>query len=322
MWRYREALPLDDGVEVVTLGEGETPMIPYETVGGQTIWIKQEQLFPSGSTKDRGAAVLISHLKSLGVGQVVEDSSGNAGSAVAAYCARAGIDCRIFVPQSTSKGKLAQISACRAHLELVPGDREAAALAAMKLAQSICYASHCWSPFFFHGAKTLAYEISDQFGWDVPDQIVLPVGNGTLLLGAYLGFKELMTAGITMRMPALIGVQSAEVDPLRREFERSNDPEVVNFGKTVAEGIAVTRPLRGTQIVDAVRKTGGRIIALPEETIISTWQKLQGEGFYIEPTAAVAFAGAQQLLHDSAYEPGRMVTVFSGHGLKSGQKMA
>ena len=319
MWRYREAIPLDDGADLVSLGEGETPLLPYKMDGGHCIWIKQEQLFPSGSTKDRGAAVLVSHLKAIGIERVIEDSSGNAGSALAAYCARAGIHCRILVPQGTSKGKLAQIKACGADLEIVPGDREDTAGAAMELARSTYYASHCWSPFFFHGAKTLGYEICDQLGWQVPDHIVLPVGNGTLLLGTYLAFQELMAAGITSRMPKIVGVQSAQVDPLRRLYEGQEIPEESPFGQTVAEGIAVVRPLRREQIVEAVRATGGRILAVSEEEILSVWHKLRSNGFYIEPTAAVALSGVHTLLREKDFEPGKLVTVFSGHGLKAGQ---
>src|SRR5512135_536513 len=185
MWRYREALPVEQDANIVTLGEGFTPLTQVN-FSGQMVWVKQDQLFPTGSYKDRGAAVLVSKMKELGVDYCVEDSSGNAGCAVAAYCARAGIACEIYVPAETAQAKLAQIQLYGARLVRVPGSREDTARAVMAAAENHYYASHSWNPFFFHGTKTFAYEVCEQLGWRVPDVIILPVGNGTLLLGAAL----------------------------------------------------------------------------------------------------------------------------------------
>ncbi|HEX9014242.1 MAG TPA: pyridoxal-phosphate dependent enzyme, partial [Anaerolineaceae bacterium] len=148
LWRYREAIPLPADAPVISLGEGFTPLLPLE-VDGRPVWIKQDYLFPTGSYKDRGAAVLISKAAQLGVRTVVEDSSGNAGSAVAAYCARAGIGCTIYVPEHTSAAKLAQILWYGARLVRVPGSREDTAWAVMSAAETTFYASHSWNPFFF-----------------------------------------------------------------------------------------------------------------------------------------------------------------------------
>jgi threonine synthase len=200
MWRYREAIPIAQDAHVVSFDEGFTPLVQV-AIRGISVWIKQDQLFPTGSYKDRGATVLISKVVELGIDRVVEDSSGNAGCAVAAYCARAGIECAIYVPESTSADKLAQIERYGADLHRIPGSREDTAHAVFKAAQDTYYASHSWNPFFFHGTKTFAFEVCEQLGWRAPDTVVLPVGNGTLLLGAAIGFRELRDAGVIERLP-------------------------------------------------------------------------------------------------------------------------
>ncbi|MBE0699964.1 MAG: pyridoxal-phosphate dependent enzyme, partial [Anaerolineaceae bacterium] len=158
LWRYREAIPIDRDEDMLTFGEGFTALVPFRA-GGREILVKQDHLFPTGSYKDRGAAVMISKARSIGVTEVVEDSSGNAGCAVAAWCARAGIACQIFVPESTSAEKTAQIELYGAKLVRVPGSREDTARAVMQAAQRHYYASHSWNPFFFQGTKTWAFEV-------------------------------------------------------------------------------------------------------------------------------------------------------------------
>ena len=201
----------------VSLGEGMTPLLTLQ-IGGREVLVKQDHLFPTGSYKDRGASVLISQVKSLGIRQVVEDSSGNAGCAIAAYCAKAGIGCDIYVPKDTAPAKLAQILSYGATLHKILGSREDTAAAVMEAAQTHYYASHSWNPFFFQGTKTFAYEVCEQMDWQAPDIVVLPVGNGTLLLGAYIGFKELVNSGIIHRIPCLIGVQAEGCAPLAKAF--------------------------------------------------------------------------------------------------------
>ncbi|MEM9982561.1 MAG: pyridoxal-phosphate dependent enzyme, partial [Bacteroidota bacterium] len=154
------------------------------------IHLKLDFLFPTGSYKDRGASVMISKVKELGIDKVVQDSSGNAGASVAAYCAKAGIACDIYAPKCTSQAKLTQIKMYGATLHLIDGTREDTAQAALEAAQKSYYASHCWNPYFFQGTKTFAFEIAEQMGWKAPDTVILPAGNGTLLIGAYIGFRE------------------------------------------------------------------------------------------------------------------------------------
>jgi threonine synthase len=320
LWRYREALPIEDDRNVISFDEGFTPLLPVD-FSGRTVWLKQDHLFPTGSYKDRGAAVLISKAKELGVQTVVEDSSGNAGCAIAAYCAKAEIHCEIFVPEDTSPGKLAQIRLYGASLHKVPGSREDTARAVLNAAEKDYYASHSWNPFFFHGTKTFAFEICEQLGWKAPDTVIVPVGNGTLLLGAYIGFQELRYAGIIGGVPKIIGIQSANCDPLVKAFtDGSKEFSLIEKKDTLAEGIAIAEPIRGSQILEAVRETKGELIAVSEAEIKESLKQLCQKGFYLEPTSAATIAGVSRYLKKAASDE-CLVTVITGHGLKSTEKM-
>lgn len=328
MWRYREAIPIENETDIVSFDEGFTPLSDVHidiggNAAGRNVLVKQDFLFPTASYKDRGASVLISRVKALGIGEVVEDSSGNAGSSVAAYCAASGIRCRIFVPETTSPGKLAQITRYGAQLNKIPGTREDTAAAVKTAAENTYYASHSWNPFFFHGTKTFAFEVCEQLGWRAPDTVILPVGNGTLLLGVYIGFNELKTAGIIKKIPRLIGVQSANCAPLYKTFKEDlKEIPAIKSEKTAAEGIAIAAPIRGRQIIDAVKETGGDFIAVTEPEINRALHEMCGKGYYIEPTSASTIAGVKRYLRES--RPPRdevIVSVFTGHGLKAGEKM-
>ena len=317
LWRYREVLPIDAAVTPVSLGESVTPLVRI-SLGGIPVLVKQDHLFPTGSFKDRGAALMVSRLRHLGVDHVVEDSSGNAGCAVAAYCARAGIACDIYVPRATSDTKLTQLDYYGARIHRIDGTREDVARAARDAARSSYYASHVWDPFFLHGTKTFAYEVAEQLGWRAPDAVVVPVGNGTLLLGAYLGFMELQRMQIVDRMPQLIGVQASGCAPLEAVWREGRDTlPAGDAAASLAEGIAVMRPARWRSIIKAVRSSGGGIFRVSEGAIRSALLDLGRMGFFVEPTAAVAIAGVQEVLR----RPGdreTIVSVFTGTGLKSG----
>lgn len=324
IWKYRDAIPIDDDKNIVSFQEGLTPLLEVET-GEGSLLVKQDHLFPTGSYKDRGASVLISKVKELGIKKVVEDSSGNAGAAVAAYCAKAGIKCDIYVPESTSSGKLAQIELYGAKLHKIPGSRENTAEAVMEAAEKNYYASHSWNPWFFQGTKTFAYEVCEQLGWISPDVVILPAGNGTLFLGAFIGFKELRHAGIIDKIPKMIAVQTANCAPLYKSYinklkEPSYIESVVN---TLAEGIAIAKPVRGTQILTAVRETNGEIIAVTEDEIKNSLFSMMKQGYYIEPTSASVIAGAVnfQKKNRDSMEGKTLVTVFTGHGLKGTDKL-
>lgn len=319
LWRYQEALPVGD--DVVTMGEGCTPFLPV-AFDGRALLVKQEQLSPTGSFKDRGAAVLMTRLRELGVERVVEDSSGNAGCAVAAYAARAGIACDIYVPEATSPTKTAQIEAYGATLHRVSGTREDTACAALEASVTCVYASHVYSPWFLHGTKTFAYEVAEQLGWTSPDTLVLPAGNGTLLLGAYIGFTELARAGIVSHVPRIIAVQAAACAPLASAFVSDMDEPVETCAShTAAEGIAISTPARGSQVLAAVHASGGSFVAVSEEEIVTSLRDCCRGGWFIEPTSAAVIAGARRYARTAA--PGEtIVTAFTGHGLKTAAKIS
>jgi threonine synthase len=302
------------------MNEGFTPLQEIKFDGNRTL-VKIDYLFPTGSYKDRGATVLMSKMKEWGVQKVVEDSSGNAGSAIAAYCAKAGIECEIYVPQDTSSEKTVQIQAYGAALRKVQGSRERTAEVAMKAASKIPYASHCWNPFFLHGTKTFAFEVWEQLDWKAPDVLVLPIGHGTLFIGAYIGFKELKEAGMIKRIPKLVGVQSASCAPLYRAFREGwTEPRSIEKKETVAEGIAIAEPVRGRQILKAIQRADGEILVVTEKEIRIAWKEMGQKGHFIEPTAAATIAGLKKYLRKKRRRE-TVVSTLTGTGLKSVGKM-
>lgn len=320
MWRYREAIPIHNDASILSMNEGFTPLEEIEFNGGGVL-IKIDYLFPTGSYKDRGATVLISKMKEWGVQKVVEDSSGNAGSAIAAYCAKAGIGCDIYVPQYTSPGKLIQIQAYGATLKRVEGSREKTAEKAMEAASKIPYASHCWNPFFLHGTKTFAFEVWEQMDWRAPDTLVLPIGHGTLFLGAYIGFKELKTAGMIKRIPKMVGIQSASCAPLYQAFKKGwRETRPIEKEETIAEGIAIAEPVRGRQILEAIRETGGEVLAVTEKEIKVALKEMGRKGHFIEPTSSATIAGLKKYLRKKRQNE-TVVSTLTGMGLKSAGKM-
>lgn len=320
MWRYREAIPIHNDASILSMNEGFTPLEEIEFNGGGVL-IKIDYLFPTGSYKDRGATVLISKMKEWGVQKVVEDSSGNAGSAIAAYCAKAGIGCDIYVPQYTSPEKLIQIQAYGATLKRVEGSREKTAEKAMEAASKIPYASHCWNPFFLHGTKTFAFEVWEQMDWRAPDTLVLPIGHGTLFLGAYIGFKELKTAGMIKRIPKMVGIQSASCAPLYQAFKKGwRETRPIEKVETIAEGIAIAEPVRGRQILEAIRETGGEVLAVTEKEIKVALKEMGRKGHFIEPTSSATIAGLKKYLRKKRQNE-TVVSTLTGMGLKSAGKM-
>ena len=296
----------------VTLGEGGTPLVPAD-FDGRRVALKCEFQNPTGSFKDRGAAALVSELAARGIGEVVEDSSGNAGAALAAYCARAGIRATVFVPESASGPKLAQIAAYGATVVRVPGPRANATAAALEaVAAGAVYASHAWLPFHPAGYATMAGELVDPRDGTAPGSIVVPAGQGGLLLGLAAGFAGLVRGGVLARPPALVAVQAAACAPLARAFDgRGAGMEPTR--QTAAEGVAVASPARAAEVVAAVRASGGRILAVDEERILPARDRLARAGFVVEPTSALVLDALRQC--PDLPEP--VVLVLTGSGLKS-----
>ncbi|MFB7450320.1 threonine synthase [Streptomyces sp. NPDC056194] len=318
LWRYTEALPpLPYGPEV-SLGEGRTPLVRLTGSDTGSVSAKLDFLMPTLSFKDRGAVMLAAHARRLGPRTVLADSSGNAGTAIAAYGARAGLDCVVYVPEGTSPKKLEQIRAHGARIVEVPGDREATARAAREAADEpgVFYASHVHNPYFLHGTKTYVYELWEELGGRLPDTIVVPVGNGTLLLGAALAVEELYGHGLVERRPALVAVQAEAVSPLAEAFhagaEDLTGPAVAR--PTLAEGIAIPAPPRARQILRAVRATGGTFLTVTEEQIRTAQRDLAGRGLFVEATGVACWAAV------SATPPRQGLTVvpLCGAGAKTG----
>jgi threonine synthase len=324
LWRYRAMIALPEGTAPVSLGEGLTPLVPA-TFGGRQVHFKLEYLAPTGAFKDRGTSVVISALKRWGVARAADDSSGNAGASFAAYAAYAGIATAVFAPAHASPAKLAQIEVYGATLHRIEGVREKTTEALeAAVASGLVYASHAWSPFTLEGTKTIAYELWEQFTGRVggaeavqtdgtPDYFVAPIGQGSLFLGAYRGFQDLLAAGLIRRLPRMIGVQAAGCPPIVEAIQQGRDrAAVIEKRPSIAEGIALARPLRDREILRAIRDTGGAAVAVSDEEIRVAQRALARIGLYVEPTSAVVAAA---LLRDRL--EGVVVAALTGSGLKS-----
>jgi threonine synthase len=319
IWRYGAAMPMH--VEnPVSMGEGCTPLHPGQ-FKGYACAFKLEWFSPTGSFKDRGASALISMLKQMGVSAVLEDSSGNGGAAIAGYGAMAGMDVKVFVPASTSIAKVAQAKAYGADIVRVPGPREATEAAAIEMSNEIFYASHNWHPFFLHGTKTLGYEIWEDLGFRIPDNIVIPAAAGSNLLGCYLAFTELMASGEIDRLPRLFVSQPENVAPLHTAFQAGADDFVEqDFASTVAEGTAIKRPIRLREMLQTIRESNGGTVAVSEDDIIKASLSLARDGIYVEPTCAHAAAGFAKLVEGKAIvATDDTVVILTGTGLKTTQ---
>ncbi|MFE7133493.1 threonine synthase [Streptomyces sp. NPDC057638] len=311
LWRYREALPLT--APTVSLGEGRTPLVPLTA----HVSAKLDYLMPTLSFKDRGAVMLAELARTLAPRRVIADSSGNAGTSVAAYCARAGLPCTVYVPEGTSAKKCEQIRAHGARLETVPGDRETTAEAARAAAGTpgTFYASHVYNPYFLHGTKTYVYELWEDLGGTLPDTLVLPVGNGTLLLGAALAVGELYEHGLITRRPTLTAVQAEAAAPLAAAFHAGADDLLDDgpaIGPTLAEGIAIPRPPRARAILRAVRESGGTFLTVPEDRVRAAQRDLAARGLFVEATGVACWAAAGDRTEGTAVVP------LCGAGAKTG----
>ena len=266
---------------------------------------------------------LITYLKSRGITRVLEDSSGNAGASMAAYSAAAGMQSRILVPETASYPKIAQMAATGADVVTIKGSRQDVADAALRYAKEIFYASHNWQPFFLEGTKTLAYELWEQLGFRIPDNIVFPVGYGSNVCGCERGFAELKRRGEIDRLPRLFGVQAANCAPYYAAFKAGGEELVpTDVTTTIAEGIASSKPTRVRDVLRAIRNSGGSLLAVTEEEIVSALGALARQGLYVEPTSAAAAAGLRQLFRDNAIAPEQTtVLVLTGSGLKASEKI-
>jgi threonine synthase len=321
LWRYAAALALA-GPPRVSLGEGWTPLVRREWQGVE-IRFKLESQMPTGSFKDRGTTVMINHLLEVAVGPIHEDSSGNAGASIATYAAAAGIPCRIYVPAAAPHGKLVQIAATGADVRAIPGTRQDVTEAALKAVGESFYASHNWQPFFIEGTKTLAFELWEQLGFRVPDNILVPTGYGSNILGLERGFDELEKAGEITARPRLFAVQAANCAAFAAAWA-SGGNQLVPFEArpTVADGIATPKPVRFAEVLSALRRSQGGVIAVAEEEIAPALAALGRCGLFVEPTAATAGAALTRLLADGTIRGDQStVVVLTGFGLKAADRI-
>lgn len=287
------ALPVK---EPISLGEGLTPLVNRR---GQ--YFKLEYLNPTGSFKDRGWSLALSVLSNDVT--VVEDSSGNAGLSLATYSMVKGVKARIYVPKTASEAKKRVMRLMGANVIEAPTRAEASSLA-MSYSEGV-YVGHSWNPFFIHGVKLIAYEIALEL--DKIDNVIAPLGNGTLLLGLYTGFRELVELKMIKDMPRLIAVEASGYEWAYRAIY--NTPQ--GKASTLPEGIIVPQPPRLNQIVDAIRDSGGDVIVADDSDVISGLREALRLGFIIEPTSAVVFKALRELKLS-----GNTVAILTGSGLK------
>jgi threonine synthase len=313
IWRYRASLP---ALPEVTLGEGSTPLLPLERIaakaGGGRLLGKLESLNPTGSFKDRGSAMIAAAASAEHAPALAIASTGNAGASMAAYAARAGIPLTVFAPQSIDPGKLWQITAHGARVELCEGDFAACMEAYRGVVRAGAYATGTDNHLRQVGSKTLAYEIFEESGGRI-DRVIAAVGTGGLLVSLHMGFADIVAAVPGFRMPALDAVQLDALRPLD-----GHDPsrQVV---RTAAGGINIANPTMREEIMAAVQQTGGRVYSVAESDLLAAQEALAvSEGVGAEPTASVATAAYVQARHRGIIGAGeRVVVIVSGHILKA-----
>lgn len=321
LWRYRSAIRVPDG-ERISLGEGWTPLVWRDWRPGKVAF-KLEYIAPTGSFKDRGMSVMMTYLRAAGVKSILEDSSGNAGASMAAYSAAASMACRVLVPASAPGGKVVQIAAMGADVALVGGTRQNVAEQALREAEHTFYASHNWQPYFLEGTKTLAFELWEQFGFDVPDAVIVPLGYGSNVLGLWLGFNELLARGEIDRLPRIFAVQAENCAAFGAAW-RAGVEHLVPFTPqpTIADGIASASPVRMKEVLSAVRNSGGAVVTVTETEIETALRRLLSHGLFVEPTSATAGAALTRLVEQRAIESDeRTVVVLTGSGLKATDKI-
>lgn len=314
IWCFSHMLP---GYSLrVSLGEGMT-RARLLRMGGKRIWAKLELQNPTGSFKDRGAALAVSMAFSQGSRIVVEDSSGNAGAATSCYASSQGVKPVIVVPSGAPKGKLDLLRLCGAEIVVV-GSRDEAAVEAPRIAlkRGGAYVPHTWLPHHVEAMKTVAFEIHYQLP-QLPDAVFVPTSSGTLLLGLYRGFKELVDLGYRDRVPRLFPVQTTSFHPLYKALKGS---EVEGEEENLADGISLRAPPRLDQMVSAVKESRGDAIIVDNARIRAAARELISQGILAEPTSAVSLAGLETALEQGLYFEDPLIVV-TGSGLKMVERL-
>jgi threonine synthase len=334
LWRYNELLPISEKRNTISLSEGYTPLVAAERMGPSLglshLLLKDETRLPTGSLKDRCATVSISKAVESGVQAVVVSSSGNGASSMAAYSARAGIACYVFVPAEAPMNKLAQSMAYGARVTKVKGgvagtDVVAGMVGKQKGWPNLSTAT-TFNPYALQGQKTGAYEIVEQLGWRAPDWVVLPVGSGNVLAGQWEGFKDLQHLGLIDRVPRLAAVQAAGCAPFTDAFRRGLSAAEVKpweNSQTIAGGVRDEYPFDVELALPALRESGGTAVTVTDREILEVMGSIaRSEGIFVEPTGAVAPAGLKRLKEENAINKDDVVVaMLTGSGLKDPQHL-
>ncbi len=313
-WKYWAFMPVKDLSRCITMGEGATPLLENKRLSKTgRVLIKYEATNPTGSFKDRGSSLEITKALEFKKHRVAVASTGNMGASMAAYAAFAGLECKVFIPDITGKEKIAQIKAHGAGIIAVKGDYAAAIKQAEEyvLLHSDSFLTGDY-PWRSEGTKTVGFEIADQLYWHVPDYVVVPVGNGTLIYSIYEAFRELSLVGITDKIPRIIGVQVENCAPVVNAWEKGLSEIIpVPDPDTIATAIACGDPIDGLAALRAIRDSGGFALKVSDDEALSARNILARNGIFVEPSGAVAYAGflKKEL-------SGIVVCLATGHGLK------
>ena len=323
LWRYREVLPLPDNVEPVSLGEGGTPLLSAQKFGDDIdLWIKDESINPTQSFKARGMSVAVTMARHLGATKLAVPSAGNAGGALAAYAARAGLEAHIFMPRDTPRANVIECCELGAHVTLIDGliTDCAAEIARRKTKESWFDMSTLKEPYRVEGKKTLGYEVAEQSDWELPDLILYPTGGGTGLIGMWKAFDEMETLGwIGTKRPRMFAVQAAGCAPIVHAFD-SGEKTAAEFpdAHTIASGLRVPKAIGDFLILDILRQSNGGAMAVADKEMIRVTREVGlSEGLFIAPEAAACFAALKSLRSAGKIRSGERVVIFNtGSGIK------
>jgi threonine synthase len=327
LWRYREVLPVRDDENIVSLGEGMTPLIKTRNLAAGIrpeieIFIKDEGQNPTQSFKARGMTTAISMAKELGIGKVAVPSAGNAAGALAAYAARAGMDAYIFMPSDTPRANIIECRQTGANVSLVDGliTDCGKIVAERKDSEGWYDVSTLKEPYRVEGKKTMGYELAEQFNWQLPDLILYPTGGGTGLIGMWKAFDEMEEMGwIGPKRPRMISVQSATCAPIVRAFEQGERfADEFENAATVASGLRVPKAIGDFLILDAIRASGGRAIAVSDEELVAAVREIgAAEGIFAAPEGAACLPALRRLAAEGELKAGDRVVIFNtGSGVK------
>jgi threonine synthase len=326
MWRYREVLPVETDEDVVTLGEGWTPLLRTERLGEKlglrNLYIKDESQNPTQSFKARGMSAAVSMARELGARKLAVPSAGNAAGALAAYAARAGLECFIFMPRDTPRANVVECEQTGAHVTLMDGliTDCGAEVGRRKEAEGWFDVSTLKEPYRIEGKKTLGYELAEQLDWQLPDVIVYPTGGGTGLIGMWKAFDEMEKMGwLGPKRPRMVTVQAAGCAPIVRAFEEGKRfaDEFPNAA-TVASGLRVPRAIGDFLILDALRESGGTALAVTDaELIAATGEIGAAEGLFCAPEGAACLPAVRKMIEAGQVKPEDRVVLFNtGAGVK------